>query len=80
MNHAGATSAAGQETRPFGTFRNVHEVDAAALPCVSAGLCLHALPASLHWLQTFVLLQRRSKHLKSPGSSSRYKHIPNFAS
>lgn len=80
MNHTGSMSGIGQETRAFGAFRNVHEVDTAILRCVSAALCLHALPVSVHGLQTYFLQQQYSTHLFSTGSSSLYTHIPNFTS
>lgn len=80
MNHTGAMSGVGQETRPFGAFRNVHEVDTATLRCVPAALCLHAFPVSVHGLQTYFLQQQYSTHLFSTGSSSLYTHIPNFTS
>lgn len=62
MNHAGATSGAGQEATLCGTYRTVHEGDAAILRRASVHLGSWAAFGSE----------------ESPGSSSLGARIPNF--
>ncbi len=73
MNHTGAMTGVGQETWPFGAFRNVHEVDIAILRCTQE-FALRRRKCALfpRCLYTSCLISRTSNIL----SAETVKHTP----
>ena len=82
-------SGAGQETRPFDTYRNVYEVDID--PVLYTRICIAILSTvSLHFLPPFMGLQTYVPQKQSHTPLGRHErrlqevpystHIPNFTS